>query len=455
MMYSSPLRPQGPSSGDIALNDVITIQCQVRIKAISDGISQFNEMQIMTCSMCRWNDELASEADQRSNGRIIDENGIKMKAYNMKSGKGAYGPELIFKSVQELSRSGSLSSSVHGRRCRELDKSNSSLNNSLHIQQMSHLLKLPPSKKVDSPFDLSNTTSRRTQSPDPKKTNQINLRAQSPDPTRGGSRRRNESLTPSRNYSPSVRASALFSVKNDGCNKSEEGVVEPFALPLQIIVNAEKISCSDDSTDVKEKRKINLTTKHNGYFEIRFSSKHAQDILFAFLTANLPQENINCIQLDDAHKIKENNVEKNISADMDNFQARAVTGRFHNETFSEKMRRRMARFAARIDDTVITEGRWVCGPCGKAKVSDEPTSKYISPNILDIEDFDDNIIGLETLSLEEKESLVNQELIMNFTQSAGISSKSDLLQALKEEDLTQLAQHNNHESKGSHQTVDI
>jgi len=454
MMYSSPLRPEGPSSGDIALNDVITIQCQVRIKAVNAGIPQFNEMQIMTCSMCRWDDEVASEVDQRSNRRIIDENGIKMKAYNMKSGKGAYGPELIFKSVQELSRQGSLSSSIHGRRDREMDRSNSSLNNSLHIQQMSHLLKLPPSKNVDSPFDLSNTTSRRTQSPDPKKTNQINLRAQSPDPTRGGSRRRNESLTPSRNYSPSVRASALFSVKNDGCNKSEEGVVKPFALPLQIIVNAEKISCSDDSTDVKEKRKINLTTKHNGYFEIRFSSKHAQDILFAFLTANLPQENLNCIQLDDTHKIKENNVEKNISADMDNFQARAVTGRFHNETFSEKMRRRMARFAARIDD-IITDGRWVCGPCGRGKISDEPTSKYISPNILDIEVFDENIMGLETSSLEEKESLVKQEPIKNFKQSAGISSKNDLLQPLKKEDLTQLAQQTNHELKGSHQTVDI
>jgi len=64
-------------------------------------------------------------------------------------------------------------------------------------------------------------------------------------------------------------------------------------------------------------------------------------------------------------------------------------------------------------------------------------------------------MGLETSSLEEKESLVKQERIKNFKESAGISSKNDLLQPLKKEDPTQLAQQTNHELKGSHQTVDI
>ena len=50
--------------------------------------------------------------------------------------------------------------------------------------------------------------------------------------------------------SPSVCVSALFSVKNCGYNKSVEGVVKQLTLPLQIIINTETNSWSDDSQTV-------------------------------------------------------------------------------------------------------------------------------------------------------------------------------------------------------------
>jgi hypothetical protein len=92
----------------------------------------------------------------------------------------------------------------------------------------------------------------------------------------------------------------------------------------------------------------NLTTMSHGYFEFTMLNRNGQEILLAFLKANLPNERImGCSPRSPSDM---SYATSNASVDVEAFTENRMTERIKNETLSEKVRRKVGRAFASIEE---------------------------------------------------------------------------------------------------------
>lgn len=93
----------------------------------------------------------------------------------------------------------------------------------------------------------------------------------------------------------------------------------------------------------------NLTTMSHGYFQFTMMNRNGQEILLAFLKANLPKERImECAPSSELSRTDSQDSTR--SFDVEAFTAKNMTERIKNETLSEKVRRKVGRAFASIEE---------------------------------------------------------------------------------------------------------
>eukprot|EP00980_Cylindrotheca_fusiformis_P026944 scaffold18138_cov128-Cylindrotheca_fusiformis.AAC.10 len=119
---------------------------------------------------------------------------------------------------------------------------------------------------------------------------------------------------------------------------------------------------------------INLTTMSQGYYEFTMN-RNGQEILLAFLKANLPKDRImGCVprsRSDVSHNTSSTSGNK--SFDVEKLTTNKMTERIENETLVEKVRRKVSRAFASLEDlgTSMTECACHCG--GGSTVTPQPS----------------------------------------------------------------------------------
>lgn len=101
----------------------------------------------------------------------------------------------------------------------------------------------------------------------------------------------------------------------------------------------------------------NLTTLSSGYFEFTMENRNGQDILLAFLTANLPKERV-METLMSRHRTGSElssrtgqSERSGKSFDVEAFTAKRMSERVSNETISEKLRRKVVRVFSSFEES--------------------------------------------------------------------------------------------------------
>eukprot|EP00559_Dactyliosolen_fragilissimus_P008957 CAMPEP_0184861554 /NCGR_PEP_ID=MMETSP0580-20130426/6213_1 /TAXON_ID=1118495 /ORGANISM="Dactyliosolen fragilissimus" /LENGTH=521 /DNA_ID=CAMNT_0027359085 /DNA_START=668 /DNA_END=2233 /DNA_ORIENTATION=- len=152
-----------------------------------------------------------------------------------------------------------------------------------------------------------------------------------------------------------------------------------FTLPSNHISKVRQASLSQNNDPSVVGTVLYISTETVGYLEVTFYSYHAQELMFAFLVSSLPSEKIvygqdvigmGCPLSKDSTA----RIDSKMSHDMDDLEAKEVTGRFANETFVEKMKRRSKRVAARMVELSLTE--CLCGTNRAAATNQPPEERY-------------------------------------------------------------------------------
>lgn len=169
----------------------------------------------------------------------------------------------------------------------------------------------------------------------------IHLRAMSPGPqtSYGGGYKSRSPMT-------SAHAATLFNVKSetDESHSNDKKAQTPLELYLSDII-AVDIMPDPAAVDVNL---MYITTKTIGFLQLAFHKLLDQEILLAFFKASL-SEGVISRHDDRLQKLAcTKTVESQVN--MDNFTARAVKGRFLNESLWERTKRRMARYATKASE---------------------------------------------------------------------------------------------------------
>lgn len=126
--------------------------------------------------------------------------------------------------------------------------------------------------------------------------------------------------------------------------QSQASSIGNVKLPISDIMIVDMRGDSNSHT-------INLTTMSLGYYEFTMN-RNGQEILLAFLKANLPNERImGCVprsRSDLSHGTSSTNGNK--SFDVEALTSNKMTERIENETLSEKVRRKVSRAFASFED---------------------------------------------------------------------------------------------------------
>jgi hypothetical protein len=123
--------------------------------------------------------------------------------------------------------------------------------------------------------------------------------------------------------------------------------------------------------DVHDAHVLYLTTLSYGYFEFSFRTANARDMMVAFLNASLIPERI----LSQANPPKEKNCEDPLcSFDVETLTANRIEERIRTESFSEKLRRKVAHVALQIEEISSSISECACG-CGKDTTPKKETWK--------------------------------------------------------------------------------
>lgn len=91
---------------------------------------------------------------------------------------------------------------------------------------------------------------------------------------------------------------------------------------------------------------MNLTTKANGFFELRFETHNSYDVMLACLAATLPEDRIFGM----VEKLQ-TKAASQASFDVETLTATRIAERMQRETFGEKLRRRMRRLCLNVEES--------------------------------------------------------------------------------------------------------
>jgi hypothetical protein len=112
--------------------------------------------------------------------------------------------------------------------------------------------------------------------------------------------------------------------------------------------------------DVHDAHVIFLTTLSNGYFEFCFHTANARDMMLAFLSASLGPERM-LSQAAGGPPTEENVEDPACSFDVETLTANRIEERMRTESFSEKVRRKMAHVALQIEEISTSISECACG----------------------------------------------------------------------------------------------
>lgn len=163
------------------------------------------------------------------------------------------------------------------------------------------------------------------------------------------------------------RSGSRHKVRAERCASPARGVPRPrrSASPAfsEQPPRPQRIGCTIPISDivvadVHDAHVIFLTTLSNGYFEFCFRTANARDMMVAFLNASLGPERI----LSQAGPPKEENLEEPAcSFDVETLTANRIEERMRTESFSEKVRRKMAHVALQIEEISTSISECACG----------------------------------------------------------------------------------------------
>ena len=126
---------------------------------------------------------------------------------------------------------------------------------------------------------------------------------------------------------------------------------QPFDIPLTDISSVQKEFNLGRNGSVGV---IYIQTNCNGFLEVIPHTEDGRDSVVAFLQACLPQgtlkDKLSILELRQLHLSRSDSS----LFDMEQFEFHAVKKRFANESIWERMRRRSARFSARIQECEST-----------------------------------------------------------------------------------------------------
>lgn len=101
----------------------------------------------------------------------------------------------------------------------------------------------------------------------------------------------------------------------------------------------------------------NITTMSKGYFEFTMENRNGQDILLAFLKANVPQERVmEALNHRTGSQLSGNSISTGAtgkSYDVEAFTATRMAERMENETMSEKFRRKVFRVFSSFEESEL------------------------------------------------------------------------------------------------------
>jgi len=175
--------------------------------------------------------------------------------------------------------------------------------------------------------------------------NEFELRHQSPHPRFDASVHGIAGVRTSPSRESSELASACFECYPDD---EEQVQLEPFDVLLSDIAFVENDYSHNASIGVVYI--LTCVTQTNGVVEIIPRSLHARDLLVAFLQAGLSDGLVRDKDTELKNQLFVTTIDGSFDFDMQDFEAHAVKKRFANESFIDKMSRRSAVFAARIQE---------------------------------------------------------------------------------------------------------
>lgn len=97
-----------------------------------------------------------------------------------------------------------------------------------------------------------------------------------------------------------------------------------------------------------DSHRSNITTTSQGYFEFTLESRNGQEVLLAFLKANIPKERVMDGQAKSQASASTRSLE---SFDVEAFTASRMAERVESESFSEKLRRRVVKVVSSIEES--------------------------------------------------------------------------------------------------------
>ena len=133
----------------------------------------------------------------------------------------------------------------------------------------------------------------------------------------------------------------------DGMNSTT--VLMDFSVPVADIMVVDMFGQGDS-------HQCNITTMSHGFFELTMENRNGQDILMAFLNANLPKDRV----MGGTRKRTETDASVdttstgNASFDVEAFTATRMTERIQSETMSEKLRRKVIRVFSSFEERKYT-----------------------------------------------------------------------------------------------------
>ena len=214
-----------------------------------------------------------------------------------------------------------------------------------------------------------------------------------------------EILTNHRDDSPAGRRpSSVVRRRTGSSSSSSASSSNPNAPPSAAAAAAAPVQYSIPIADVMvvetynvrygtPLNRLNITTISNGLFEFDFHNSNGHDILLAFLQASLSPERI----LDGSCDVVPPAVEKSWSAsssclDVDGLTARHLRGRVENETWPEKISRRVGKVVHSLEEMT---GTFCDISCCQATATPERreqpqlTSSLCYPELLELDRNDD------------------------------------------------------------------
>ena len=137
-------------------------------------------------------------------------------------------------------------------------------------------------------------------------------------------------------------SSPLAESNND---KRKRRTIGDVTIPIGDIMVVDMYGANDS-------HRANITTMSHGYFEFTLESRNGQEVLLAFLKANLPKDRVMDGNLPRSPSQISQSTRSSASKsfDVEAFTARRMAERVENETFGEKLQRRLGKVVSSLED---------------------------------------------------------------------------------------------------------